>query len=206
LTDGAGAAVSAREFEVRYARGATSALSGVDIDVMPGSVLLVTGGPGSGKTSLLHGLLGLAPIAGGVSVLGRPPGDPEALRRIGLAPQGKPFDPRLTGRESAALVAALRGAPSADVETSLNAVGLANADTATGRLDPDETRRLALALGYIGSPDLVLIDDPWEMPETLALVIALRERGAAVILTSEAPGSLAESADATLHLVDGRPS
>jgi ABC-2 type transport system ATP-binding protein len=197
--------VTAREFEVRYARGGALAVSGVDLTVPSGSVLLVTGSAGSGKTSLLHGLLGLAPIAGGVDVLGGAPGDPAGLRRTALAPQGRPFDPRLTARETVSLIAKMNGASSDDVSTALDAVGLASGNVPTGRLEPEDVRRLSLALTRIGSPELVMVDDPWEMPETVETVIAAREHGAAVILTSSDPGSLAELADVTLHLVEGRP-
>jgi ABC-2 type transport system ATP-binding protein len=205
LTDPTGAAVTAREMEVRYARGGALAVSGVDLTVHAGSVLLVTGDPGCGKTSLLHGLLGLAPVAGGLNVLGYAPGHPDALRRTGLAPQGRPFDPRLTALETATLIAGLRSAPSGGVQAAFDAVGLTTPHTVTGRLDPENTRRLSLALALIGDPDLVMIDEPWEMPETVDVVISSRERGAAVILCSAEPGSLSDLAGTTLRLVEGRP-
>jgi ABC-type multidrug transport system ATPase subunit len=67
-------------------------------------------------------------------------------------------------------------------------------------------RRLTLALARIGNPDILVLDDPWEMPETLETVISARERGAAVILASAEPGSMARLADATLRLVEGHPA
>lgn len=206
LTDSTGAAVTAREMEVRYARGGALALSGVDLTVPPGSVLLVTGDSGSGKTSLLHGLLGLAPVAGGLNVLGHAPGHPDALRRTGLAPQGRPFDPHLTAREIATLIAGLRSSAPDGVQTAFDAVGLTTPDVGAGRLDPENTRRLSLALALIGSPALVLIDEPWEMPETVDSVVSSRARGAAVILCSAEPGTLANLADNTLRLTEGRPA
>lgn len=192
--------------EVRYARGGALAISGVDLTVPAGSVLLVTGDPGSGKTSLLHGLLGLAPVAGGLNVLGHAPGHPDVLRRTGLAPQGRPFDPRLTARETATLIAGLRSVASEGVQVAFDAVGLTTPDAGVGRLDPENVRRLSLALALIGSPDLVMIDEPWEMPETVDTVISSRERGAAVILCSTEPGTLGDLADNTLRLVEGCPA
>jgi ABC-2 type transport system ATP-binding protein len=200
------AAVTARNLEVRYARGGAPAVTGVDLDLDPGKVLLVTGPAGSGKTSVLHGLLGLAPATGAIAVLGRPPGDPDALRRTGLAPQGRPVDPRLTAREVAALVATLRRAPAGAIDESLAEVGLSAPQRPAGRLDPEEMRRLTLALARIGNPDILVLDDPWEMPETLETVVSARERGAAVILASAEPGSMARLADATLRLVEGHPA
>ena len=191
--------------EVRYARGGAPAVSGVDLDVPPGAVVLVTGSAGAGKSSLLHGLLGLAPASGDVAVLGRPPGHPETLARTGFAPQGRPVDPRLTAREIAHVVATLRGAPPQDVDDAFAAVALTDPDALAGRLDPQDMRRLTLALARIGSPDLVILDDPWEMPETLRTVISMRERGATILIASAEPGSMADLADATVTLSEGRP-
>lgn len=191
--------------EVRYARGGTPAVSGVDLDVPPGSVLLVTGSAGSGKSSLLHGLLGLAPATGDIAVLGRPPGHADVCAHTGFAPQGRPVEPRLTAREIASLVATLRGADPGDLDAAFASVGFAAPQTPSGRLDPEEMRRFTLALARIGDPDLVVLDDPWEMPETIATLVAARERGATVIVASEQPGSMSRLAGVTLTLSHGRP-
>jgi DNA-binding MurR/RpiR family transcriptional regulator len=50
-----------------------------------------------------------------------------------------------------------------------------------------------------------VLDDPWEMPETIETVSAAQERGATVIVASEQPGSMSRLAGVTLTLSDGRP-
>jgi ABC-type multidrug transport system ATPase subunit len=191
---------------VRYARGGEPAVAEVDLDLAPGEVLLVTGGAGSGKSSVLHAIVGLAPVTGELTVLGAPPGDPSALRRVGFAPQGRPVEPRLTVRETAELVARIKGASPEEAVEALAALALPDARTPAGRLDPEAMRRLTLALARIGDPDLVVLDDPWEMPETLGEIARATARGAAVVVASAEPGSLGRLASRTLRLGDGRPA
>lgn len=197
-------AISARQLEVRYARGAQAALAGVDLALPRGGGLLVTGPPGSGKTSLLRAILGLVPADGDLSVLGGAPGDPAVARRIGYAPQGRPVEPRLSAREIALLVARARGAAPGEADAALEAVGLADASRRSGRLDPEELRRLTLACARLGAPDLLVLDDPWEMPETVETIAEARGRGAAVLVACEEPGALAGLADGTLALSGGQ--
>jgi ABC-2 type transport system ATP-binding protein len=168
-------------------------------------VVLLTGPRGGGKSSVLHALLGLAPAIGEVSVLGRPPGHPEALRRVGFAPQARPVDPRLTARETAQTVAAVRGVPSPEADAALTRLGLVAPDTPCGRLDPEEMRRLTLALADMGEPLLVVLDDPWEMPETVAVIDRARARGAATLVAVEEAGLLATSAT-RIVAVDAGPA
>ncbi|MEW6581267.1 MAG: ATP-binding cassette domain-containing protein [Actinomycetota bacterium] len=202
MTDAA--AVRVRDLEVRYARGGEPAVGGVSFEASPGDVVLLTGPAGCGKSTVLHALLGLAPAAGEVSVLGRPPGAPDVLRRVGYAPQGRPVDRRLTARETARLVAAARGLPAGEADAALERLGVAQPQRLAGRLDPEEMRRLTLALADMGAPDLVVLDDPWEMPETVEVIDRARGRGATVLVAIAEPGGLAGSATRTLQLVGGR--
>ena len=199
-------AVSARHLGVRYARGAEAALTGVDLTLPRGGGLLVTGPPGSGKTSLLRAVLGLVPADGELSVLGGAPGDPAVARRIGYAPEGRPVEPRLSAREIVVLVARARGAAPGEADAALGAVGFLDPSRPSGRLDPEEMRRLTLACARLGAPDLLVLDDPWEMPETVETIEEARERGAAVLVACGEPGVLAGLADGTLALSGGRPA
>jgi hypothetical protein len=55
----------------------------------------------------------------------------------------------------------------------------------------------------MGDPDLLVLDDPWEFPETIAEIARARGRGAAVIATTREPARLAEALGRTMTLVDG---
>jgi ABC-type multidrug transport system ATPase subunit len=202
------AAVEAESLEVRYHGGPEPAVRGVTLRLEPGEGLLVTGAPGSGKTSLLRGLLGLVGHAGEARVLGRPVGAPETRGRVGYGPQGERFAEGLRVREAVRAAVALRpGAtdPRAATDAALEGAGLGYvASWRTARLDAEGFRRLSLALAVAGDPDLVVLDDPWVFSDTLAAIGRARARGAAVLAAASRPGGLAPALGGRLALVDGR--
>jgi ABC-type multidrug transport system ATPase subunit len=183
-------------------------VSGVSLALGPGDGLLVTGAAGSGKTSLLRGLLGLAPRRGLAEVLGRPAGAPDALRRVGYAPARRPFPPGPSTLEVVALVAHLRGLPDPPVAAldAAERAGVAEPERAAAALDVEEARRAALACALAGDPQVLVLDDPWEFPETRAEIAAARARGAAVLATSREPGGLGALLGRSLRLVGGSPA
>ena len=200
-------AVAADGLEVRYQGGPQPAVTGVTIALAPGDGLLVAGAESSGKTSLLRGLLGLAPAGGDVRVLGAPPGDAAALRRVGYGPEGRDFAGSLTAGELLGIIARLRGAGREAVDDALVRAGLVGAARRRGTaMDLEEARRLSLAAGILADPELLVLDDPWEFPETAAEIARARGRGAAVIATAREPATLADALGNTLLLVDGRPA
>ncbi len=202
-------AVAADGLEVRYHGGPQPAVAGVAFTLAPGEGLLVAGAEASGKTSLLRGLLGLAPAGGDVRVLGAAPGDPAALRRVGYGPEGRDFAGSLTAGELLGALARLRGAarPADAVADALGRAGLAGAARRRGAaMGPEEARRLSLAAAILGDPELMVLDDPWEFPETIAEIGRARARGAAVIATTREPAAFADALGRTLALADGKPA
>jgi len=202
-------AVAADGLEVRYHGGPQPAVAGVAFALAPGEGLLVTGAEASGKTSLLRGLLGLAPAGGEVRVLGAAPGDPAALRRVGYGPEGRDFAGSLTAGELLGVLARMRGAarPADAVADALGRAGLAGAARRRGSaLSLEETRRLSLAAAILGDPELLVLDDPWEFAETAEEIARARARGAAAIATAREPAALVDALGRTLVLVDGKPA
>ena len=203
----AAAVITAEELEVHYDGGPDAAVRGVGFTLAPGQGLLLGGGPLSGKTSVLRALVGLVPARGRVELFGAPPGPP-AAHAVGYGPEGRDFAGQLTLREVVHAVAALRGLPDvADArEDALDRAGLYYvAGYRTRRLDEEGFRRLSLAVAIVGDPALLVLDDPWALPETLAEIAAARARGAIVVAASRNPGGLAPALGGRLVLVDGRP-
>jgi ABC-type multidrug transport system ATPase subunit len=197
------AVIAAEGLEVRYQGGPDPAVRGVTLRLEPGQGLLLRGPSGSGKTSLLRGLLGLVPATGPLRVLGGPPGAPESRGRVGYGPQGGGFASGLTVVEAVGAVAALRrgGARRGMAEDALGRAGLGLvARWRTARLDAEGWRRLSLAMGVAGDPELVVLDDPWLFPETLREIAAARARGGAVLATSAWPGGLAPALGGRIDL------
>jgi phospholipid/cholesterol/gamma-HCH transport system ATP-binding protein len=154
--------------------GAKVVLDGIDLDVMPGTSLVVIGGSGSGKSVLLKCILGLIePDDGSIEIDGQdlltmPRRDREAARaRIGMLFQNGALFDSLPVWENVAfgLLAqhkVSRADAKAKAEDFLGQVGLA---PTVGDLSPSELsggmqKRVALARAIAAQPDIMFFDEP----------------------------------------------
>lgn len=185
-------AITVEELEVVYQRGAEPAVSDISFTLAAGDALLFTGGRGSGKTSILRALLGLVVFQGSIAISGFTPGDPRILPHIGYAPQGRGFAETLSARQLGRTVATLRtgSGDAAAVETALDAAGFPEDRRNAHDLNVEELRRLALACALIATPRILVLDDPWEFPETVAAIERTRAAGGIVVAASYEPGGL----------------
>ena len=145
---------------IRYGEAAP-VLTDFDLDVRPGQMVALTGASGAGKSSLLHALLGLAPVtAGRILIDGRPLGDLDGQAAwAGQAPMVAPG----TVLENIRL--ARRDASTAQVVAAAEAAGLAAdldrvLDERGGGLSGGERRRLGLARAFLKDSPLLLLDEP----------------------------------------------
>ncbi|MFC8799598.1 ATP-binding cassette domain-containing protein [Promicromonospora sp. NPDC057138] len=148
----------------RSVRGRAVAVDGLDLRVPAGGVHALLGLAGSGKTTTLRLLTGLARADGGaMKIFGThvPDGLPDLAGRIGAVVGEPGFQARLSGRRNLALLASAAGVPRARVDEVLTRVVLADrAKAAYGTYSADEERRLALAAALLRDPDLLVVDDP----------------------------------------------
>jgi heme ABC exporter ATP-binding subunit CcmA len=141
-------------------------LSGVDLELASGSLSVVTGANGAGKTSLLRLLAGLVALsAGRGSVVGVDllEGDLRQLRRrVGwLGHEGSFYDD-LSVRENLAFAARALGRPTSAIEDVVARVGLTHRiDTTTKQLSAGQRRRLGLSWLLLRRPELWLLDEPY---------------------------------------------
>jgi len=180
---------------LRKSYGTVAAVRGVSFTVRHGEILALVGPNGAGKTTTLEILEGFrSRDAGRVVVLGADPGDPacgRALReRIGLVLQDAAVEPYLTVRETIARNAGYYPAPR-DVGEVICLVGLAGNERRKVRnLSGGQKRRLDLALGLIGNPSLLFLDEPTTGFDPNArraawqLVRDLRGAGTTIVLTT----------------------
>ena len=184
------AVMSAEALTKRY--GSVVAVDGVDLTVHRGEVFGFLGPNGAGKTTTLRMLLGLVrPSSGRASILGRPPGDPDALRRTGSLIEGPGFYPYLSGRTNLELMARYAAVPASRVMPVLEAVDLAGrAGDRFGSYSLGMKQRLGVAAALLKDPELVILDeptnglDPQGMRDMRALIADLGDQGRTVILSS----------------------
>ncbi|TCM51227.1 ABC transporter ATP-binding protein [Kribbella sp. VKM Ac-2568] len=202
------AAVTATGFAVqvdavRKSFGAVAALRGVSLEVRPGQVYGVLGPNGAGKTTLLRILLGLVrPDDGSVRVLGRAPGSPQALRRIGALIETPAFVPHLSGRTNLQVLARARGLRDAEVDRVLEVVELQHrgGDRFSG-YSLGMGQRLGVAAALLGDPALLILDEPTNGldPEGVAtmrtLIRDLGRSGTTVLLSSHLLGEVQQICD-----------
>jgi ABC-2 type transport system ATP-binding protein len=155
------AAISVRDLRKTYAGDV--ALDGLDLDIEAGEVFALLGPNGAGKTTTVEILEGYRSRDGGtVEVLGADPArrDPQWRARIGIVLQSASDFSELTVREVVGHFASYYPDPR-DADDVLDLVGLAGKrDARTRTLSGGQRRRLDVALGILGRPELLFLDEP----------------------------------------------
>lgn len=148
-------------------------LTGLCLNVEPGEMIAITGASGSGKSTLLHLLGGMdRPDQGSIKISGRKISELSLSamaefrnRCIGFLFQFHHLLPEFTALENVMMPLLLRDMPRSEAapkaEALLADVGLQNrAHHRPGELSGGEQQRIALARALVGSPDLLLADEP----------------------------------------------
>ncbi len=198
--------------------GRTQALRGLDLEVPPGTVTALLGPNGAGKTTLVRILATLIrPDRGTARILGRDVvREAFAVRSlIGLTGQYAALDELLTGRENLRLIGRLahlgERRARARAEELLHLVGIAEAagrpvTTYSGGM----RRRLDIAAGLMGSPAVLVLDepttglDPRGRIEVWELIESLVRQGTTLLLTTQHLEEADRLADAIAVIDRGR--
>ena len=194
------------------AYGNAVAVNGISFDIAAGETFALLGPNGAGKTSTIEVLEGYRKRDGGnVDVLGFDPGrnHREYRERIGLVLQSTALEPELTVQETITAFSQFYPKP-ARIDGLLTSVGLADQRAKRIRtLSGGQQRRLEIALGLVGDPDVLFLDEPttgldpdarngiWRMIQQLS------GRGKTVILTSHYMEEVEALADRLAIMVAG---
>ena len=139
-------------------------LDRLDLEVGAGESVALLGANGSGKTTTLRCIVGLALADAGTITIGGIDLTRNSIRarsRLSYLPQKSVFPPTLTVRETLAVVARLRGLAPGAVARELDWCGLGDmADRGVGHLSGGERQRLAMAIAFLPQVDIYLFDEP----------------------------------------------
>lgn len=193
--------------------GSVTVLSGVDFEVPAGACLALLGPNGAGKTTTVEILEAYRRRdAGRVEVLGVDPQKPTSSwrGRIGIVLQEASDNAELTVVETLRFFASLyqRSRP---LDELLDMVGLAQkADARTSTLSGGQRRRLDVALGIVGFPEVLFLDepttgfDPEARRQFWELIRGLRTEGTTILLTTHYLDEVEALADEAVVIAAGR--
>ena len=182
-----------KEFRTRRGRKVV-AVDGLDLAVPAGGVHGFLGPNGSGKTTTIRMLLGLArPSTGSMALFGEPVPRrlPHVMGRVGAVVEQPKFVPAFTGRKNLTLLAHAVGVPTKAADAAIAQVGLSGRDKERYKgYSLGMKQRLAIAATLLKSPDLLILDeptnglDPAGIRDIRTMIRELGENGVTVLLSS----------------------
>jgi ABC-type multidrug transport system ATPase subunit len=184
--------------------GDQTALEPTTLEIWDAEVVALLGPNGAGKSTLLALLAGgLDPTWGEIEC--------RAGVRIGWTPQSPAHYGRLSPRENLELFAELEGEPDAAGAAGrlLAEFGLPDVPEPSARLSVGNRQRLNLAISMLGSPDVLLLDEPTaslDPPQRRRLwksAVQYKERGGAVVFATQNHEELEGHADRVAVLLEG---
>lgn len=206
-------AIRARSLSKRL--GGRLVLSGIDLDVVEGECVAITGANGAGKTTLLGCLSSmLRPSAGAIHWFGRPANaDPTARRLIGVVAHESLLYPHLTLRENLVFAARMYGVrrPARRADELLESSGLClHANRSPTRVSQGIRKRVAVARAIVHGPRILLLDEPLAGLDTegtewvLNLLIEFRRQGGTLCLAVHNREQVRRLVPRVLRLRSGR--
>jgi len=189
-----------------------------DLNVPRGALVALVGPSGGGKSTLLHAIAGLEPVAAGalsfngVNLLPLEP----AARPIAIVFQDHNLLPNLNAAENAGLALSpslrLSAADRASIAAMLDHVGLEGMhDRLPSALSGGQRQRVALARAMLTTRPLLLLDEPLtgldpDMRRDMVDLIDLlrREKGLTVLMTTHTPEDIEGRAEQIVTIMDGR--
>ena len=182
-----------KEYRTRRGRRVV-AVDGLDLGVPVGGVHGFLGPNGSGKTTTIRMLLGLArPSRGEMRLFGQPVPRrlPDVMPRVGAVVEQPKFVPTFSGRKNLSLLARSVGVPRSSLDAAIAQVGLEGRERERYKTySLGMQQRLAIAATLLRSPQLLILDeptnglDPAGIRDIRTMIRSLGESGVTVLLSS----------------------
>jgi len=202
-----------KEFRTRRGRHIV-AVHGLDLAVPAGGVHGFLGPNGSGKTTTIRMLLGLARASKGeMRLFGEPVPQrlPHVMNRVGAVVEQPKFIPTFSGRKNLILLARSIGVPGSSVDSAIAQVGLTGRDRERFKgYSLGMKQRLAIAATLLKSPDLLILDeptnglDPAGIRDIRDMIRELGESGVTVLLSSHILAEVQQVCHSVSIIGDGR--
>ena len=185
-----GPAIRIEDLHVK--RGSRQVFNGLGLSVPAGALIGLLGPSGCGKSTLMRAIVGVQKVVSGtITVLGSPAGDPGLRRRVGYTTQAATIYDDLTVRQNLGFFRSILGAPRSDIDRVIEETDLTDhAADLVGSLSGGQRSRASLAAALLGSPELLILDeptvglDPVLRVELWGLFRRLRERGTTLLVSS----------------------
>jgi ABC-type multidrug transport system ATPase subunit len=189
-------------------------LDRLTLEIGAGESVALLGANGSGKTTTLRCIVGLArPDSGRIAIGGidASPDGIAARRQISYLPQTSVFPVTLTVHETLAVIARLRKCGADAIDRELESCGLSSiSERNVGHLSGGERQRLAMAVAFLPDVDLYLFDepsanlDPWASRILFQRVRELKRAGRTLLFTTHIPADVRHLASRAVLLRNGR--
>jgi ABC-2 type transport system ATP-binding protein len=178
--------------ELQVTRGERTVFDGLNLSIPRGTLVGLLGPSGCGKKTLMRSKVGAQKVRSGtVTVLDSPAGSRGLRQRVGYTTQAATVYDDLTVRQNLGYFRAILGAPRSDVNRVIEETELADhADQLVGSLSGGQQSRASLAAALLGSPELLVLDeptvglDPVLRVELWTLFRRLQERGTTLLVSS----------------------
>ena len=178
-----------------WAKRAGPGIVGLSLDLYEGSVLGLIGPNGAGKTTLLRMMAGVLPVQSGTVEArfeGKKWSPVEDLRQwVGHMPEQVRWQGRITVYDALSQLGEMRGTSKTKIERLLALVGLrSRRDDALDNLSQGMRQRLSIAAALLGSPKVLLLDEPFNGLDPVAaeafaaLVRTLASKGVSIVISS----------------------
>lgn len=197
--------------DVQKNYGKKSVICGLNFSISNNEIIALLGGNGAGKTTTIKLMLGQEiPTAGSIKLFGKNPQDPKSRISVGATPQNVEFPDGIKAIEILEFVHAHYPTP-LPVFEMIEKFGLIPfLNSKASKLSGGQKRRLALALAFIGNPNIIFLDEPTtglDVESRKILLEAIKDyskKGKAIFLTTHYLEEIEQIATRIIFLQNGQ--